>query len=104
MFMMRARKARNVRVGSGLVKKSARLSEVFTYGTDMRKFSTASRTKKCLCLPPCVYRLISTASCSSMSTASCLHAGFVRGDESQLTKTGLSVVSWLAGGMFGLVR
>jgi len=48
--MMRSRRAKNREGFSGLVKKSARLSAEFTYGTTMRPISTSSRLKVVLAL------------------------------------------------------
>ena len=46
--MIASRIAKKVAGGRHFVKKSARLSIVLTYGTSISKFSTHSRTKKCL--------------------------------------------------------
>ena len=46
MFMILSRMAKKTEAGSGLVKKSARLSTVRTYGTTKRPLSTISRMKK----------------------------------------------------------
>eukprot|EP00965_Chrysotila_dentata_P162450 5365081-Pleurochrysis_carterae.AAC.1 len=47
-FMITSRSGKNKRGGSGLVKKSAKLSSLRTNGTVSSKSSTFSRTKKCL--------------------------------------------------------